>query len=462
MRIPRIVIAGTHSGSGKTSVTLGILRALRRRGLQVQPFKAGPDFIDPSLHTAAAGRTSRNLDSWLLSRPTVLELCARAAEGADLAMIEGMMGLFDGYDGAGEEGSTAELTKWLGAPVVLTVDAAGAVRSVAATAMGFSAFDPDLTIAGVIATRIGGARHAAWLRDALDAAGIPLLGTLPWDADLALPERHLGLVPVEEQPAEETIAALAEAAEAYIDLDAILRAARQAPPLVVPGPLVFPVMPIQAGVRIGVARDAAFSFYYQDALDLLESRGAKVVPFSLISDETAPDVHGLYLGGGFPEAHAERLSGNRSMRESIRHAIDRGMPVYAECGGLLYLCRDLLDSHGARYDMVGAIAATAQMQSRLVGLGYVTLEAEQDTLLLRKGEQVRGHEFHFSTVHLDEPEPLAFRSHEGRGLSDGRDGITRHNLLASYTHLHFAGAPVLAERFIDACRRYKETVTRDS
>ncbi len=462
MRIPRIVIAGTHSGSGKTSVMLGILRALRRRGLTVQPFKAGPDFIDPSLHTVSAGRISRNLDAWLLPRPTVLELCARAAEGSDLAMIEGMMGLFDGYDGDSEEGSTAELAKWLGAPVVLTVDAAGAVRSVAATAMGFSAFDPDLTVAGVIATHVGGARHAAWLRDALDAAGVPLLGTLPWDATLALPERHFGLMPAKEQPAEGTIAALAEAAEAHIDLDAILRAARQAPPLVVPGPVVFPVMPIQADVRIGVARDAAFTFYYQDALDLLESRGAKVVPFSPISDATVPEVDGLYLGGGFLEAHTERLSSNRSMRESIRRAIDRGMPVYAECGGLLYLCRDLLDSHGARHDMVGTVAATAQMQPRLVALGYVTLEAEQDTLLLRKAEQVRGHEFHFSTVHLDEPEPLVFQSHEGRGLSDGRDGITRQNLLASYTHLHFAGAPVLAERFVEACRRFKEKVNRES
>ncbi|MBI2972252.1 MAG: cobyrinate a,c-diamide synthase [Armatimonadetes bacterium] len=461
MRIPRIVIAGTHSGSGKTSVTVAMLRALQRRGLQVQPFKAGPDFIDPSLHTAAAGRASRNLDSWLLPRPTVTELFARAAEGSDLAVVEGVMGLFDGYRGGGEEGSTAEVAKWLGAPVVLVVDAAGAVRSVAAIAMGFTAFDPDLTIAGVIVTRVGSGRHLTWLQEALEAAGIPLLGMLPWDSRLQLPERHLGLVPAEEQSAERTIAALADAAEAHLDLDAILRAAKQSPPLVVPGPLVFPLMPIQAGIRIGVARDAAFTFYYQDALDLLESRGAKIVPFSPIGDRAIPDVQGLYLGGGFPEAHAERLSANRWMRDSIRRAINAGMPVYAECGGLMYLCRDLIDQAGTRHEMVGTLAATATMQPQLMALGYVTLEAEDDTLLLRRGESARGHEFHFSTIHFDEPEPLAFRSHEGRGLRDGRDGISRANLLASYTHLHFAGTPVLAERFVEACRRYQETVNRE-
>ncbi|MEX0766723.1 MAG: cobyrinate a,c-diamide synthase [bacterium] len=455
MHIPRIVIAGTHSGSGKTSVTLGVLRALRRRGLVVQPFKAGPDFIDPSLHSVATGRVSRTLDLWLLPRSTVIELCARAAEGSDIAVIEGVMGLFDGYHGGGEEGSTAEIAKWLAAPVVLVVDAAGAVRSIAATAMGFSAFDPDLTIAGVIANRVGSDRHTAWLQDALSAAGIPLLGTLPWDERLVLPERHLGLVPAQEQSAEGAIAALGEAVEAHVDLDRILRIARQAPPLVVPGPLVFPLMTIPADVRIGVARDAAFHFYYPDALDLLESRGANVIPFSPIADQSIPDVDGLYLGGGFPEVYAEQLSANRSMQDSVLKAIDRGMPIYAECGGLMYLCRDIIDQNGTRHEMVGAVAATAQTHARLVALAYVTLEADEDTLLLRKGEQVRGHEFHFSSISLDEPEPLVLRSREGRGIDGGRDGIARGNLLATFTHLHFAGAPVLAERFVEACRRFK-------
>lgn len=460
MKIPRIVIAGTHSGSGKTSVTLGVLRALKRRGLAVQPFKAGPDFIDPSLHSVAAGRVSRTLDSWLLTQPTVRELCARAAEGSAVAIIEGVMGLFDGYHGSGEEGSTAEIAKWLSAPVVLVVDAAGAVRSVAAVAMGFSAFDPDLTIAGVIATRVGGDRHTAWLRDALAASGIPLIGTLPWDARLALPERHLGLVPAQEHSAERAIEALADAVDAYVDLDQILRVARQAPPLVVPGPLVFPLMSMPSDVRIGVAQDAAFHFYYPDALELLESRGARLIPFSPLADQAIPDVEGLYLGGGFPEVHAEQLSANRSMRDSVLKAVDRGMPVYAECGGLMYLCRDIVNQGGARYEMVGALAATAQMHARLKALGYVTLEADEDTLLLRKGEQVRGHEFHFSTVSLDEPDPLAFRSHEGLGIQGGRDGIARGNLLATFTHLHFAGAPILADRFVDACRRYKGELTK--
>lgn len=458
MHIPRIVIAGTHSGAGKTSATLGILRALKRRGLVLQPFKVGPDFIDPSLHSISAGRVSRTLDSWLLSQPTVVELCTRAVEGSDLAVIEGGMGLFDGYYGGGEEGTTAEIAKWLAAPVVLVVDAGGAVRSVAATVMGFSAFDPDLTIAGVIANRVGSDRHRAWLHDSLAAAGTRLLGTLPWDARLALPERQLGLVPAQEHDAEGAVAALGDAAEAHIDLDLILRIARQAPPLVVTGPLVFPLMSIPADVRIGVAQDAAFHFYYPDALELLESRGAKVIPFSPIADPSIPDVNGLYLGGGFPEVYAEQLSANRSMQDSVLKAIDRGMPVYAEGGGLTYLCRDIIDQNGTRHEMVGAVAATAQTHARLVALAYATLEADEDTLLLRKGEQARGHECHFSTVAMDEPEPLAFRSLEGRGINGGRDGIARGNLLATFTHLHFAGTPMLAERFVEACRRYRKDV----
>jgi len=254
------------------------------------------------------------------------------------------------------------------------------------------------------------------------------------------------------------VAALGDAAEAHIDLDLILRIARQAPPLVVPGPLVFPLMSIPADVRIGVAQDAAFHFYYPDALELLESRGAKVIPFSPIADPSIPDVEGLYLGGGFPEVYAEQLGANRSMQDSVLKAIDRGMPVYAEGGGLMYLCRDIIDQNGTRHEMVGAVAATARTQTRLVALAYVTLEADEDTLLLRKGEQARGHEFHFSTVTMDEPEPLVFRSLDGRGINGGRDGISRGNLLATFTHLHFAGTPMLAERFVEACRQFKRAV----
>lgn len=472
MNIPRVVIAATHSGAGKTSVTLGLLRALRRRGLTVQPFKVGPDFIDPTLHDAALrpldtargrqssgqARLSRNVDSWLLPHNTVVELFARAAEGADVAVMEGVMGLYDGVQGNSEEGSTAEIAKLLRAPVALIVDSGGAVRSAAAMALGFSAFDPEIAIAGVIINRVGGSRHEAWLRDAMAAAGLPVLGVLPWEERLRLPERQLGLIPAHEWDYRQTLDALADAVEAHIDVEAILRAARLAPRVVVAGPLVFPPMPVPPSVSIGVARDEAFSFYYQDSLELLESRGARLITFSPMHERELPPVHGLYLGGGFPEAHAAALSGNVTMRQHIGEAIRDGLPVYAECGGLMYLTRHLIDVQGQEHEMVGLVPATTQMHARLVALSYTTLEAGDDTLLLRRGEQVRGHEFHFSTIRPIGEVEFAFTSTDGRGIEDGKDGIYHQTLLASYTHLHFASFPAMADRFVDACTNYKRGI----
>ncbi len=461
MQIPRVVIAGTHSGAGKTSVTAGVLRALRRRGLVVQPFKVGPDFIDPSIHTAAAGpagsppRISRNLDTWLLPHATVVELFARAAEGASAAVIEGVMGLYDGVDGRSDAGSTAEVAKLLRAPVVLVVDVAGSVRSAAATASGFVRFDPDVTIAGVIANRAGGERHVRWLREALEPAGIPLLGALPWDDRLHLPQRHLGLVPAAERSYQETVESLSDAVDAHVDLEGLLRVARLAPPLLVPGPLVFPPMPVAQGVAVGVARDEAFSFYYQDGLEILESRGARLVPFSPIHDRHLPAVHGLYLGGGFPEVYAQALAENTRMRAQVKDAAEAGMPVYAECGGMMYLAETLVDAGGAEHSMAGVIPARTRMQSQLSALGYVRVTATADTLLLRTGETVSGHEYHHSTVALTGSAEFGLTSDGGRGMGDGRDGICTPTLLASYTHLHFATHPVMAERFVDACKRFK-------
>jgi len=460
MLIPRVVIAGTHSGAGKTTVTLGLLRALRRRGLVVQPFKVGPDFIDPGIHTAAvepAGlprRISRNLDTWLLPQATVVELFARAAEGSAIAVIEGVMGLYDGVDGRSDEGSTAEVAKLLRAPVVLVVDVAGSVRSAAATASGFVRFDPDVTIAGVIADRAGGDRHVRWLREALQPAGIPLLGALPWDERLRLPERHLGLIPAAERSYHDAIEAVTDAVQAHVDVDALVRAARLAPPLVVPGPLSFPPMPVAQRVALGVARDEAFSFYYQDGLEILESRGARLVPFSPLHDRDLPAVDGLYLGGGFPEVHAHALSGNAAMRTQVKDAIAAGMPVYAECGGLIYLAESLVEANGQEYPMAGVIRAVARMQPRLAALGYVTVTATSDTLLLHAGESVRGHEYHHSMISLAGAPEFGLTSDGGRGIADGRDGICTPTLLASYTHLHFASYPVMAERFVAACERY--------
>lgn len=432
--------------------------------MSVQPFKAGPDFIDPGWQTAAVttreqpGRRARNLDTWLLPPATVVELFARNADGADVAVIEGMMGLYDGVDGRSEAGSTAEVAKLLRAPVVLVLDAAGSVRSAAAIALGFVSFDPEVTLAGVIANRVGGRRHEQWLHDALHTAGVSLLGVLPWDDRLKLPERHLGLVPAAEHSALEVIDALGAAVEEHVDVTALVRAAGLSLPLVVPGPEIFPPMPVAQQVALGVARDEAFSFYYEDALDLLESRGARIVPFSPLHDRGLPPVHGLYLGGGFPEIYAERLAENVQLRTQVKEAVVSGMPVYAECGGMMYLAQTLVDEAGREHPMVGVFPLATRMQPRMAALGYVTLTATADTILLRKGETVRGHEFHFSTTTPLGPVEFGLASVGGRGIADGKDGICTPTVLASYAHVHFASHPAMAERFVNACKNYKAQI----
>ncbi|MDQ7843886.1 MAG: cobyrinate a,c-diamide synthase [Armatimonadota bacterium] len=453
MNLPRIVVAGTHSGCGKTSVALGLIRALRRRGMTVQPYKAGPDFIDPSLLGVAAGRPARNLDCWMLPQATLVELLVRGAEQAQIAVIEGMMGLYDGHGGVGDDGSTAEVARILQAPVILVVDVGGSARSAAATALGFTAFDPRVNIAGVIANRVGGAAHVQMLREAMASSSAPLLGTLPWDDRLRLPERHLGLVPAAEASPEAAIEALADAVAANVDLDAVLRVARTAPPVVVHGPPAFPPISAPGSARIGVARDAAFTFYYQDGLELLEAYGARLVPVSPLKDAGLPEVDGLYLGGGFPEIYARELADNVPMRRAVARAIRQGMPVYAECGGMLYLAETLVDGT-RRAEMVGVLPASARMHGRPIALNYVTVEAEADTLLLRTGESVRGHQFHWSTLEPTGPLPLAYRCMGGAGIAGGRDGIAMGAVLATFTHVHFAAKPEMAARFVAACRRF--------
>ena len=452
MRIPRIIIAGTHSGCGKTSVATGLLRALLRRGTSVQPYKVGPDFLDPPHLELAAGRPCRNLDGWMLPQSALIEVFARSADGVGAAVIEGMMGLYDGVGGAGDEGSTAEVARWLGAPVILVVDVSSSARSAAAAALGFTVFDPQLNVAGVIANRAGGPRHVQTLRDALGSSGIPLLGALPTNPDYAVAERHLGLLPADEA----TVDALADAVAESVDLDAVLHIARTAPPLVIAGASAFPPMPLAPSVRIGVARDEAFSFYYQDALEMLEAHGAQLVSFSPLRDAEIPPVDGLYLGGGYPEAHAEALASNRPMRQAVAAAVRDGMPIYAECGGLLYLTERIEDEAGRGHAMVGAVSGVARTHDRPAALSYVTLEALEDSLLLRAGETVRAHELHYSTVDLRDATGLVYRSLDGRGIAEGLDGVRLPGGVASYAHLHFAANPAMAQRFIGACRVFRD------
>jgi cobyrinic acid a,c-diamide synthase len=448
---PALVVAGTASSVGKTTVTLGLLAALRRRGLIVQPFKVGPDFIDPGLHEIAAGRPSYSLDAWMCGREHVVDLVASRAAGADLCLVEGVMGCFDGVDGTSDDGSTAQIAKWLGAPVILIVDASAQSRSVAATVQGFERFDPKLEVAGVIFNRVGGDRHARWLAEAVaNACRARPLGALRHEDGLVLPERHLGLhTAAEGVLTEARRRRLAEACERFVDLDALralgrpLAGASAAEPAAAAPPLA----------RIGVARDEAFQFYYPENLERLRGAGAELVFWSPLEDARPPEVDGLYLGGGYPELHGARLAANSACRDAVRGLAAAGRPIYAECGGLMYLAEGIEDLEGERHAMVGLLPTTVRMHPRRLTLGYTEVRFRADTILGPAGRVARGHEFHFST---SDPVPAsverAWRLEQpGGGVRD--EGYVAGRLLATYAHLHFASNPGLAPAFVEACRR---------
>ena len=360
---PAIVIAGVRSGVGKTTIAAGIMAALTRRGYDVQPFKAGPDYIDPSYHEIACGRPSRNLDTWLLPHPVVLELFQRAAARSQVSVIEGVMGVFDGHGSLTEEGSTAQLAKLLGAPVVLVADASKVARSVAAEVLGYQQFDPELNIVGVVLNGIGGPRHLEFCQPQIEATtGLPVLGYLPRRDEFIQPERHLGLIPaVEGTVANRWYDSLVDQMEDTFDLDRLVDLAGGCDAPMV-SPQVFPPQAQPKRARIAIARDKAFSFYYQDSLDLLEAWGAELAPFSPLDDRGLPEgTGGIYIGGGFPEMFASQLSANSAMHAAIRKAVERGVPVYGECGGLMYLGQSISDLEGVRHPMVGAIPAVSAM-----------------------------------------------------------------------------------------------------
>ncbi len=447
-----LVIAGTHSGVGKTTVSVGIMAALRRRGLKVQSFKVGPDFIDPGYHLLASGRVSRNLDGWMLGRRYNLECFAEHSKDADIAVVEGAMGLFDGCDGKSESGSTAEIAKLIGAPVVLVVDAWSMARSAAALVLGFERFDPELQVRGVIFNRIAGPPHLKWIEEAVERTSrVRRLGGLPKRDDLAIPERHLGLLTTfENRPAPALIEELAGLVERSLSLDALLEIASGGRTISLPEKIMVP----ENQCRIAVALDEAFCFYYRDNFDLLERYGAGLVFFSPLRDEALPDdVGGVYLGGGYPEVHASALEGNASMRRSVREFALRGGRIYAECGGLMYLGR-AIEYAGSRHEMVGLLPFSTRMAGRLA-LSYVEIETTAACRLFGAGQKARGHEFHCSEL-----------VEEGRGLSSleksylvfdkngselRSEGYSLDNVLASYLHLHFGSNPELARRFVEAC-----------
>jgi cobyrinic acid a,c-diamide synthase len=434
---PRLVVAGTHSGVGKTTVATGLMAALRRHGLAVGAAKVGPDFIDPGYHALATGRPARNLDAWICGPEVIGPLAAQAREGCEMLVVEGVMGLFDGAALPGPESSTAHLAVLIDAPVVLVVDASSMSGSVAALVHGFATWRADVRIAGVVLNRVATDSHERQLRDALAPLDIPVLGVLRRDPVLSWRDRHLGLVPVAEQEAtvRRSLDRLAETVGRSCDLEALVALARSAPPVTVAAP---PAARPSGKVRIAVAGGDSFSFYYRDNLDLLAQAGAELVTFDPgVDARLPPGIGGLYAGGGFPEVFATHLAANEALRDDVRTKLRAGLVTWAECGGLLWLARTL-DGHA----MAGVIPAAARMTERLT-LGYRRARLRTDSPLAGAGADLRGHEFHYSAL---DPAGDALDL-EGRSGRE-RAGFATSTLLASYVHLHLAATPELAERFV--------------
>lgn len=462
---PRVVVAGTHSGVGKTTIATGLMAALRKRGHRVASAKVGPDFIDPGYHSVATGRPGQNLDSWICGAGAMAALAAKAAGDADIMVVEGVMGLFDGASWApevgslsrgtssggngstrGGTGSTSEMGNLLRAPTILVVDASAMSTSVAALVHGFHTYDPDVPLSGIILNRLGSPHHETLLREALGPlidGGVPVLGALQRDDALTWRDRHLGLVPVVERPAEvaEAVDRLADAIARSVDLDAVVSMARAAPSVVDGmGELRHTrrVVPGTGSVRVAVPGGPAFSFAYPDNLTRLVEAGAEIVPFDPLVDPSLPgDAVALYAGGGFPEVYAEALSANRALLTDVRRRIEQGLVTWAECGGLLWLCRSL-DGH----ELCGAIEADGAMTGRL-SLGYRTATTRSETPIARKGAPLRGHEFHYSTV---DPSGSALDLAGRTGTACA--GFSGPTLVASYLHLHLGADPGPAEQFV--------------
>ncbi|MET7653960.1 cobyrinate a,c-diamide synthase [Streptomyces sp. NPDC005486] len=481
--VPRLVIAAPSSGSGKTTVATGLMAAFAARGLAVSPHKVGPDYIDPGYHSLATGRTGRNLDAYLCGPELIGPLFAHGARGCDIAVVEGVMGMFDGAAGEGELASTAHVAKLLRAPVVLVVDASSQSRSVAALVHGFASWDPEVRIGGVILNKVASDRHEELLREALDSAGVPVLGVLRRVAQVDTPSRHLGLVPVAERRAAavDSVAAMGAQVSQGCDLEALVALARGAgvlsgaawnaaealassppPPLPVPTPGAAPPDPrfrpegprprtpdglSENGpggrVRVAVAGGPAFSFSYAEHAELLAAAGAEVVVFDPLRDEGLPEgTRGLVIGGGFPEVYAAELSGNEALRQEVVALVESGGPVAAECAGLLYLCREL-DGQ----PMCGVLDATARMSGRLT-LGYRDAVAVSDSVLAVAGTRMRGHEFHRTVV-----EPGSGAAPAWGVLAPRRvEGFVERGVHASYLHTHWASEPGVARRFVERCR----------
>jgi len=457
---PRLIIAALRGGAGKTTLAVAMTVALRSRGVTVAPFKKGPDYIDAAWLSQAASGPSYNLDTYLMGSDQVAYSFSRHAVEDGVSVIEGNRGLFDGVNAAGEF-STAELAKLLQAPVVLAVDCDKVTRTAAAMVLGCKSLDPEVDIQGVILSRVNGSRHAAVIRQSIENyTGLPVYGIVPRLPDLPFAQRHLGLIPPEEHGRiREAMEKAGTIARDYLDIPGLLRVAQSAPPWTVDA-FPIPARSVTAAnepVIIGVIKDTAFQFYYQENIEALTDRGAKVVLISALDDKVLPPVHALYIGGGFPETQAGRLAENETFRDSLKSAADADLPIYAECGGFIYLGESLTigDNH---FPMAGALPVQFGMEKRPQGHGYTTLTVDQENPFFPIGTTIAGHEFHYCRIlsRSDRESYTAYRVLRGTGMDGQRDGLCRKNILAGFTHLHALGTPEWADAIIDKAREYQE------
>lgn len=448
------VLAGTGSGCGKTTVTLGLLSLLKQRGLRVQPYKVGPDYLDTGWHTKVSGTASRNLDSFMLPEPILNALFCEHMQQADIAVIEGVMGLYDGYGTDPNYCSTAAMAKQLGCPVILLVDGKAVSTSIAATIMGFQRFDPTLNIAGVIVNRVNSESHYQLLKAAIEHyCTVPVLGYVPRVEGVSLPERHLGLVTARESVADsQTWQNFAALLERTLDIEQLLALSQMAS---LPQG-AWPALPdgdAGRGLTLAMADDDAFNFYYPDNIMLLERTGVEIIRFSPLRESRLPDCQMVWLGGGYPELYAARLAENTTMLASLQEAHRRGVAIYAECGGLMYLGSALEDSEGVTHRMADILPGHSRMGKRLTRFGYCEAQARQPTLLADGGEVLRGHEFHYSDFFPDTPAVLACRKvRDGVTMQEWAGGWQVGNTFASYLHLHFAQRPMMLSRWLAAAR----------
>jgi cobyrinic acid a,c-diamide synthase len=445
----RFVLAGTGSGVGKTTFTIGIMRALMKRGLTVQGFKCGPDYIDPTYHTAVTQRPSRNIDSFMMSHETVRAIVARASQDADAAIIEGVMGFYDGKSPLSNEGSAAHISEITKSPVILIVNAASMARSAAAIVKGFQLLDENSNIVGVIANQLGSKSHFEIVKAAIEQeCGIPVIGYLPKGAVPLMPSRHLGLVPaIERGDLDSYFDSLAEAIEETVDVEQLLEITKTQSLDVTAS--IFDTQPQRQEVHIAVAKDAAFNFYYEENLELLRAYGATLHFFSPLQNEEVPEkAQGLYIGGGFPEEFAEELAKNEETKQSIKAALERGVPTLAECGGFMYLTEEIVNRQGQVFLMLGIIPGRVRMQDKLAALGYREITGVPGNFLINEVEQAKGHEFHYSTYEGEHTSPAYFS--KGRFRAQ-QEGYLHKNIVAGYTHFHFASNPQLVKNWLTAC-----------